>query len=226
MNVTCPHCSTKLNLPDDKLPKHKDSVFKCPKCKGTVTVKAVTELPGQPGPGPIGESENSNGKGGGGGDLPVPGGSPHVSRRSSSTKALVCMAPSESRDLLEASIRRLDFSMDFPKNAVEALDLLEYQSYPLMVLDDTFDSDGTIHRKMNDMDMILRRRICLVRICQGVASGNAMAAFHGSANFILGEKDIELEDDLYIEDLLHTALDEHDRFYAVFTESMKVVGKA
>ncbi|WDP92105.1 MAG: zinc-ribbon domain-containing protein [Desulfobacter sp.] len=214
MNVTCPHCSTKLNLPDDKVPKDRDTSFKCPKCKGAIQVKA--SRPEDPPQKPAASPRQA---------MPAAG-EQGMFRRSSRARALVCMAPSGTRDLLSASIQRLDFSIDFPKTPENALDNLEYQIYPLVVLDDAFDLGQRMISHMNDMDMSLRRRICLVRVEQGVETGNAMAALHGSVNFVFRLRDIDEEDDLYIEDMLNDALENHKRLYAVYNESMKVAGKA
>lgn len=224
MNITCPHCSTKLNLPDAKIPKHKDTAFKCPKCRGAITVKATESA--HPSTAPVPDSTCALDQGTGGPDLIASGGESVFLRKTPKARALVCMAPSGTRDLLAGSTHRLDFTMDFPKNPFEALEYLEYQVYPLVVLDDAFDPDRRILFFINDMDMSLRRRICLVRICQGAETGNAMAALHGNANFMLRVKDMAMEDDFYIEDMLNLALADHQKFYAVFNESMKVTGKA
>ena len=40
MNVICQNCKAKLNIPDHKIPKNKDAILKCPKCKETIQVSA------------------------------------------------------------------------------------------------------------------------------------------------------------------------------------------
>ena len=164
MNVTCPHCSTKLNLPEDKVPRHRDSSFKCPKCKGAIQVKASQPIPPPEPPG-----VQSNG----------------LFRRSSREQALVCMPSSPVRDELTSTIKRLGFSVDFPDTPLQAFKNLEYHNYPLVVVEDAFDPDRQMAIHMNEMDMSLRRRICLVRVCQTEATGNDMAALHSSVNSVI-----------------------------------------
>ncbi len=233
MNVTCPHCNTRLNLPDDRMPKTRDTAFKCPKCKGAVPVKAVmppnadsSTRAGATGPGELKLSGQENKA------LhpsmqtpsdPLPSG---LSRGTARNRVLICMSPSSARDLLTQSIRRLDFSAEFPKTLTAALEHLEYQFYRLVVLDRGFNGADKMAMFFNDMDMLLRRRICLVHVADGVETGNAMAALHSSANFILNRRDVLKEDDLYIEDMLNHALVHHKKMYAVFNDAMKAVGKA
>jgi|GEM_PF-801111 len=215
MNVICPHCKSKLSIPDDKVPRHRDSSFKCPKCKGAVQVKASPPpTPSQP-----------SGLAGGIEQLAL-GGEGGLFSRSSKPQAMVCMLPSQTRDQLTEAIKRLGFLVDFPKNPQQAFHNLEYKNYPLVVVDDAFDTDRQMIVHMNEMDMSLRRKICLVRVTPGEASGNDMAALHSSVNTVIRTRDIEQEDDLYIEDLLNAALAGHEKFYAIFNDSMKAVGKA
>lgn len=214
MNVTCPHCNTKLNLPGDKLPKDRDSSFKCPKCKGVVQVKAS-------GPSSTRPSEPQEGVR----DSPS-GGADGLSPRSSRARVLVCMSPSRTRNQLQAAIKRLGYLVEFPKNIQQAFNNLEYNNYPLVVVDDAFDRDRQMAVHMNEMDMSLRRKLCLVRVTPGQETGNAMAALHSSVNAVVRTRDIEEEDDLYIEDILNAVLADHEKFYAIFNDSMKAAGKA
>ncbi len=214
MNVTCPHCNTRLNLPEDKLPKDRDSSFKCPKCKGVVQVKASSPSLSRPSK-PKADVSRSPSSGADG-----------VFRRSSLAQVLVCMAPSQTRNQLQAAIKRLGNLVEFPKNIHQAFTNLEYNTYPLVVVDDAFDRDRQMAVHMNEMDMSLRRKICLVRVTPGEETGNAMAALHASVNAVVRTRDLEEEDDLYIEDILNAALADHEKFYAIFNDSMKAAGKA
>ncbi|PIE61060.1 MAG: hypothetical protein CSA29_05245 [Desulfobacterales bacterium] len=231
MNITCPHCNTRLNLPDGRIPKDRDTSFKCPKCKGAVPVKAA--IPQNTASfsktGSLASSERS-GEENAALYPPLPSIGENMSAgfssRASRHRALICMGPSSIRDLLTQSIRRLDFSAEFPKTMAAALDYIEHHFYLLVVLDHEFKNADKIAGYFKQMDMLLRRRICLVHVAEGVETGNAMAALHSSANFILNRRDLLKEDDLYIEDMLNQALTHHRKMYAVFNEAMKAVGKA
>jgi len=41
MNITCHNCNTKLNIPDQKLPKDRESTVTCPKCREKIQVPAA-----------------------------------------------------------------------------------------------------------------------------------------------------------------------------------------
>lgn len=222
MNLTCPHCKTKLNLPDDKVPADRASSFKCPKCKGVIQMKAsksASKLASKP------ASRQPSGSREGGG---ASGSGRSAGRfgRSTRIQAMVCMAPSRIRNQLTAAVEILGFSVDFPETPHKALKELEYRIYPLMVVDDAFDTDRQMAVHMNEMDMSLRRKICLVRVCQSEATGNDMAALHSSVNAVIRTMDIDQEDDLYIEDILNAAVTNHSKFYSIFNESLKAAGKA
>ena len=207
MNITCPQCRTKLNLPDDKIPKDKDSVFKCPKCKGPIQVKAV-----QP---PAAGADN-----------PAPQSDPLRFQRGGEKQALVCMAPSLARNRVMSGIQRAGFMTHVPESPAQAFRNLEYNVYPLVVVDDVFDADKKMAAHMNTLDMSLRRKTCLVRVSDGVATGDAMTALHSSTNYVIRSKDLEQEDETLVDDILSVALVDHDNIYTVFNDSMKAAGKA
>ncbi|MCG8689498.1 MAG: zinc-ribbon domain-containing protein [Desulfobacterales bacterium] len=206
MNITCPQCRTKLNLPDDKIPKHKDSAFKCPKCKSSIPVKASN---------PAGSQSE-----------PAQGAEALQFQRGGLKQALVCMAPSLARNRVMASITKSGFNAHVPESPAQALRNLEYNAYPLVIVDDVFDAEKKMAIHMDDLDMSLRRRICLVKVSAGAETGNAMAALHSSVNYVIQSRDLEQQDETLVDDILAVALSEHESFYTVFNDSMKAAGKA
>jgi len=204
MKITCPACGSSANLPDDKIPKNKDFSFKCPKCAASVPVKASA---GNTGPASMGPDVSMFQAGG-------------------SKQALVCMSPSLGRKRILAGLEHVGLKAHVAESAGQALKNLEYYIYPLVVMDDAFDTDKSIAGYMNNMDMFLRRKICLVRLGTGLETGNAMTALDLSANYVIKAQDLEQEDDSLVNTLLAVALSEHEQMYAVFNDSMKAVGKA
>ncbi len=212
MNITCPHCKTKLNLPDDKIPKHKDSSFKCPKCKESVHVKASR-------PKAAAGSDKSTGQLKSSGGLKQPG---------RSERTLVCMPPSPAKDRMIAAVQNAGLEIEAPETIAQAFDRLEYQIFPLVIVDDAFDKDSKMADHMNSMDMSLRRRICLMRVSSEVSTGDPMAALHSSVNCVLNSRDLELDSDgtSFVSNILAVALEEHGNFYTIFNDSLKATGKA
>ncbi len=210
MNITCPHCKTKLNLPDDKIPKRKDSSFKCPKCKESVHVKALR-------PKAASGSVKSQ--------LKQSGQSKQLRR---SGQALICMPPSPAREWMMTVVQNTGFELEAPETTVQAFDRLEYRIFPLVIVDDGFDKDSKMARYMNEMDMSLRRRICLIRVSSEVSTGDSMTALHSSVNCVINRKKLEQdsEDAALVSDILALALEDHGNFYTIFNDSMKATGKA
>lgn len=212
MKIACPACGSNANLPDEKVPKDKDFSFKCPKCGGSVPVKASIGSPGaaaglDPSTAAVGPEMSMFQAGG-------------------AKQALVCMPPSLGRKRILAGLEHVGLKAHLSESPAQALKNLEYYVYPLVVMDDAFDADKRIAGYMNNMDMFLRRKICLVRLGPGLETGNAMTALDLSANYVIKSQDLEQEDDALVNHLLAAALSEHEQMYAVFNDSMKAVGKA
>ena len=74
---------------------------------------------------------------------------------------------------------------------------------------------------MNELDMSLRRRICLVLFSNRLPTGDPMSDLHSSVNYIVGSDSLN-----YVEVILTTALTEHQTFYTGYNESMRAAGKA
>lgn len=211
MKIACPACGSHANLPDDKIPKDKDFSFKCPKCGALVPVKAPA--------GPSGGDGFEQNTAGMDPDMPeFQAGGPK--------QALVCMAPCLGRNRIMTGLKYAGLKAHVPETPAQALKNLEYHVYPLVVIDEAFDTDKAMVAYMNNMDMFLRRKICLVRIGPDFGTGNAMTALDLSANYVINSKDLDQEDASLANHVLAVALSEHEQMYAVFNDSMKAVGKA
>lgn len=211
MKIACPSCGSNANLPDDKIPKDKDFSFKCPKCGASVPVKASAGDTGTAGFEPNTADMGS--------DVPM-------LQAGGGNQALVCIAPCLGRNRIMAGLENAGLKAHVPETPAQALKNLEYYVYPLVVIDDAFDADKVITAYINNMDMFLRRKICLIRLGPGFETGNAMTALTLSANYVIKSQDLEMEDASLVNDVLAVALSEHEQMYAVFNDSMKAVGKA
>nr|WP_319395906.1 zinc-ribbon domain-containing protein [uncultured Desulfobacter sp.] len=211
MKIACPACGSSANLPDDKIPKDKDFSFKCPKCAASVPVKVSA--------GNTGTTAPEHAASGMGTDV-------SMFQAGGSKQALVCMPPSLGRKRILAGLEYVGLKAHVAESPAQALKNLEYYVYPLVVMDDAFDADKSVAGYMNNMDMFLRRKICLVRLGSGLETGNAMTALDLSANYVIKSQDLEQEDDSRVNTLLAAALSEHEQMYAAFNDSMKAVGKA
>ncbi|MBT3388143.1 MAG: hypothetical protein HN417_09435 [Desulfobacula sp.] len=201
MNVTCHNCNTKLTISDDKIPKDKTSIFKCPKCKGKIDIPAV-------------EHQKTD----------------EINKRQSfllsfgeRLNALVCISGDELKKKVVSTAKQMGLKTEAVTNTKTALKRLEYHIYHLVIIDDAFDQSkgiaGIIDR-MNTMDMSLRRRICLVWVTNKFNTNDNLASLHFSVNSILNNGDTP-----HLESFLSNSLLEHKHFYTVYNETLKMVGK-
>jgi predicted Zn finger-like uncharacterized protein len=211
MHITCPHCKTRLNIPDHKIPRDKDSSFKCPKCQEKVQV-LVSQLnlsvPGSQ------KNEDPKKEFKGTGGFPVQG----------REQALVCMDDSQERATLVAAVQALGFYVEATGSTSSALKKMAYHVYPLVLLNESFDQNKgflAMSTHMDELDMSLRRQICLVLLSDRLPTGDPMSALHSSVNFIVGSDSLD-----HVEEILSAALTEHQNFYRVYNDSMRAAGKA
>ena len=221
MNIICPHCKTKLNIPDHRIPRDKDSSFKCPKCSEKVPV-LLSQL---------NLSDNMPEKNRRAENVPSEKGKPgkeainlEIFSPQDSGQALVCMEDTIRKTKILAAVERAGFIVDTPANIIDAFVKMEYHVYPLVLVDESFDQKlgfKNMSQRMNELDMSLRRRSCFIWVSEKFSTGDNMAALHSSVNYIIGSGGLDKLDAILARILLA-----HKNFYTVFNESMKSVGKA
>jgi len=205
MNITCPHCSAKLNIPDEKIPRDRDTAFKCPKCRESVQIKAARQG------GISGKSASESGGG-------APG--------SHQADVLICMENEKARALAMEAVQQAGWTAEVALSVAQSLEKMEYQIYPLVLMDDSFNADAQMAAYLNELDMSLRRRICLVLVCRDSETGDPMAAMHASSNFVVNTRDAGQRGKSFFSGILSNARSDHKNFYRVYNDSMKAAGKA
>nr|NJM02187.1 hypothetical protein [Desulfobacula sp.] len=204
MNITCHNCHTKLNIPDEKLPKDKESTLICPKCREKIQVPAA--------PKPHETMEETK--------KPAP-----QRRFEDRLNALICSDRAELKQRTVSVLNQMGLNAEVAADMREALSKMEYNAYHLLILEDDFDPDnqGTtgIIGRLSAVDMSLRRRICMVLISRKFNTNDDMAALHSSVNNV-----IHKEDTRHMEAFLSKALADHKNLYSIYNESLKLAGKA
>jgi predicted Zn finger-like uncharacterized protein len=203
MNIRCSHCHSQFNIPDHKLPKEKDAVFNCPKCKEKIHIPAASKNTDSPAPGPAPAA--------GQGRIPQ-----------NQERALVLSFEGAFRQAAVSAVRQLGYGVETAKDPADAIRKMAYHVYPLVLLEDRFDQEKEgIRQHLNTLDMSVRRRICLVLMGQSYKTGDPMAALHASVNFVAGPDSLS-----QLPGVLSAALTDHKDFYRVYMDSMKAAGKA
>ena len=138
--------------------------------------------------------------------------------------ALVCVDDSPGKEKLVAAVQGIGFQVETPDSISEAFKKMAYQLYPLVLVDESYCQNQGIKAMfthMNELDMSLRRRICLVLYSDRLPTGDPMSALHSSVNYIVGSDSLG-----HLEEILSTAVTEHKNFYRVYNDSMRAAGKA
>lgn len=210
MNIICPHCNTRLNIPDHKIPRDKDSSFKCPKCQDKIQVFAspsnASAVPQRK------EIVKKEGMGSGG------------ASSQGQASALIIMEDSTNRSKIVSIVQGLGFYVETTASIAEAFKKMAYQLYPFVLVEDSPEQSHAVaamFTHMNELDTSQRRRIFLILLSDQLPTGDPMAALHASVNYILGSDSLD-----YAAQLLSTALTEYRNFYTVYNESMRAAGKA
>ncbi len=213
MNLTCQHCNTKLSIPDHKLPKDKEATLKCPKCKEKIKISSTISSPLQP------EKSTQSVQS----SIEVQNQSQQSSFEDR-LNALVCVGKEDLKKKIYSTIKQMGIDPTVALDAKSALNKIEYHIYHLVIIDDSFDQGNgakNVIARLNNIDMSLRRRICLVKISDDINTNDNMTALHTSVNAI-----IHLNDVVHIEAFLSNVLSEHKNVYTVYNESLKLAGKA
>ncbi|MDA8135067.1 MAG: zinc-ribbon domain-containing protein [Desulfobacteraceae bacterium] len=204
MNITCHNCNTKLNIPDHKLPKDKESTVACPKCRERIQVPAAPKS--QP---PVDEKKNSF----------------YQRRFEDRLNALVCVDRAELKSKINSALDQMGLNAEAAVDMRGAFNKMEYNAYQLLIMEDDFDPENKgatgIIERMSAIDMSLRRKICIVLISRKFNTNDNMAALHSSVNNIIHQDDTH-----HMEAFLSKAVAEHKNLYSIYNESLKLVGKA
>ena len=228
MKVECSNCQVRINVPDDKIAPGQDFTFTCPKCK----TKNTVQIPGQ---------EVAD-------DL-TPFQEEEVQRESDNTDfkaespldndvetaigefyeegvelALICFDEGPSRDNLIRIATNLGYLPVLPESTRDALRRIKVTQFKAIMLHDNYDGHTNgIHpilRTLQPMNMSSRRRILLLLFGKDYQSLDSMTAFQLSVNAV-----VNVADEPKYDKIIQKAQADYERFYRVFFEVSRELGK-
>ncbi len=203
MDIVCTNCKAKLSIPDHKVPRGKRASFRCPKCQHRVQISPVDE-----GIGSSLAAYDAADK-------------PFDFVDDGRQTALVCMA--KGADVVNRALTARGHVVKQAADVADALLNMRYHLFDVVVVDDEFDRPGGtgVLEALRMLEMVSRRQIFGVLITQSYRTMDSMAAFHESVNLVVNPSSLN-----EVDKILERAIKEHERFYAVFNDSLKKTGKA
>ena len=219
MQIICPACSKRLQIPDDKLPTDHAVRITCPACQERFSYdprahRAAEAAPAAPAP-----------------TLPMvtPSGSAPAPRRNVMTdpnalQGLICLDNPTHQAACQQTLQALGYTVDVMPNQFQALEYLRQVPYRLFVLDAAFDGTST------DTNLVLtflrerpldQRRYQFVILCApDLVTADAMTAYSQSVNLVINHADMP-----NCGPVLAQHLAEHELLYRTFRDMRQQLGK-
>jgi len=213
MDVTCKSCGTTLKIPDEKLPPNQAVSVTCPKCKGKIRIepsdrrlvsaKEEFEEAGI-------EYEDDT--------------SPLEFFEEGARLALVLDGDEANVTEITPALEELSYKPILPTSLGEAMGKLRLYHFDLILLSDGFDGQNLerspITNYLNHLSMSVRRKTFLVLLSQKFKTMDNMTAFGESANLVVNPDDLSS-----LPLILKKAISDNEKFYKVFMDTIKEVGK-
>jgi hypothetical protein len=231
MEVICEQCGTKLNIPDEKIPKDQVVKIGCPKCKNKITLDTHAHA-STSGVEPAPEQETA----GGGVESRKESEEGYTYSDYSEDKALdfyeegaklslIMSGDPEQGRTIQAIVQELGYQGVLSPNTRDALGKMRFQHFDMILLCDGFDGkpleSSPVLGHINRLSMSIRRRIFLSLLCDRFKSLDNMMSFAMSANAVFNVKDV---DRLAV--MMRKALTDDEKLYKVFMDTLAQIGKA
>jgi hypothetical protein len=238
MELICTSCSTKLALPDAKVPKNAIFRVTCPKCQTKVRISTMPEHaqipkgrgaptapvitrpapPPQEPEEPLEEFDSSAVRDEG------LASSPEEDEFVEDRKlAMVCLDSAPQRATVKTALDGLGYTVHIPLKPEDAVHRIRANRYELVIIHEDYGGSAEsnlVLQTLQPMTMSLRRHMCVGLVGGQFRTFDNMIAFAKSVNFVVAEWEIPK-----IRGIVRQAVTENDQFYRVFRESLRDAGK-
>ena len=226
MEVTCSHCSKTLKIPDEKLPRDQIVKIACPSCRNKITID--TREGSAEGPVTPQGAEGSDGDQAGGkrsGDELDYGDDTSLGFYEEGTRlALVLDSDLARKEQIRAAVDALAYRFVDSPNTRDAISKMRFHVFDLVFLAEGFDGQPLEHspivNAINHLPMSVRRKIFLALLGDQFQTMDNMMTFAMSANLVINPGDLDK-----LQAVLKKAISENDRFYKVFMDTLKDLGR-
>ncbi|MDH4184671.1 MAG: zinc-ribbon domain-containing protein [Nitrospinota bacterium] len=220
MKVTCSSCNKVLSIPDDKVPATGSVNFKCPSCKGTISVSRG------PGGKPLDQTQDVSlpHKGGIKG-LPDMGGDlDHEIDLLGEGKYKALVADTVNANKVSPVLKKLDYQITLVQSQEDGYKKLQFNAYDLILVNERFGGvepgRNAIYRFLEPLSMDRRRKTFIILTGKSFKTLDEMTAFSASADMVINEADFS-----NFELLLRKALNDSKNKYHVYRQVMKETGR-
>jgi len=215
VQAQCPQCSTRFQLPDEKVP---DRPFKvrCPKCQH------VVGLPGRDGVTPTADEPMAGGTPEAAPpESPSPPATPAAPPRREHTgskdadDALIALSDAALAEALTAALGRLDYNVDVVEDVEEGARLLEQGAYAVAVTSRGATKAGmTLAERMLRLTADPRRAVFVVLVDGEFTTGDGTQAWAAQADLVVNARDVATCDNL-----LRATIQERKRLYQPYLDA-------
>ena len=215
MDVSCKSCGAKLTIPDKKLPPNQVVTIACPRCKGKMRIEA-----GQPDEDLAPSKEDWEEA------------SPEDKEDSTpldlfeegARLALALDGNKGNIAEITAALEELSYKPVLPSSTSEAMGKLRFHHFDLILLSEGFDGHdierSPIIHYLDHLSMSIRRKIFVVLLSEKFKTMDHVMAFAKSANLVVSPGDLS-----NLPLILRKAISDNEKFYKVFVDSLKELGK-
>ena len=213
MDVTCKSCGTTLKIPDEKLPPNQAVSVTCPKCKGKIRIEPSDRRPAS-------AKEKFEEPG-----IEYEGDTSPLEFFEEGTRLALVLDGNEGHVMdINSALEELSYKPILPTSTNEAMGKLRLYHFDLILLSDGFDGQdldrSPVPHYLNHLSMSLRRKIFLVLLSERFKTMDNMMAFGESANLLVNPDDLSS-----LPLILKKAISDNEKFYKVFMDTIKEVGK-
>ncbi len=220
MNVICNSCDGKFTIPDDKIAAGKTATLTCPKCKSKISVRS----PKKPGKTEPDEPEKSFSFEEDSDDIYAPSDKPFDFVEEEGKTAMVCESNPSLRKKFIEILEFMEYHITIVKNGRDAIKKMRYQSFDLILVNESFDSSNPdtsgVLIYLERLHMSERRNIIVILVTKRLRTMDTMFTLNKSVDLIINEKDVANADKIFRRGVSDNAM-----FYRIFKESLKEVGR-
>ena len=224
MEIICEKCNTRLNIPDEKIPKGQQATVSCPKCKNKIPLNVP--VPGRNNSAPEVEEKPRSGVNHADSDYGYEDDDASLDFFEEGIRlALIMGNEPHQAEKLGQTVDELGYKHVLAKNTRDAISKMRLHHFDVILLSDGFDgidlAQSPILQHINNLSMLVRRRIFLALVADEFKTMDHMMAFAMSTNMVINGGDLDR-----LTSIMQHAIADNEKFYKVFTDTMVEVGKA